>query len=236
MRFHPQAGRILDIGCGRGIMLSQLKQRGWQATGTEISEELAAASQKSGITVHVQADLRDCRFEANSFDVITLWHTLEHIANPAETLAEIHRILKPNGVVLIEVPNFDSWQSIIARGQWFHLDVPRHYWHFSKAYLQQELRKHNLEEIHTRTFSLEYGFYGCLQSLLNLFTLKPNFLYSLLRRRYSVITAQPLFAVWNIAITLLLIPFILPLSVILEGLAVIFFHRGSVARVVARKT
>ncbi|MEL6150619.1 MAG: hypothetical protein AAFR56_13415, partial [Chloroflexota bacterium] len=98
-----------------------------------------------------------------------------------------------------------------------------------------ELTSHGFEVVHTRTFSLEYGFYGYLQSLLNLFTLSPNFLYSLLRRRYAAVTARPVPAVWDIAVTLLLTPVLLPLSIILEGVAVIFFQRGSVIRVVARK-
>ncbi|MEL6270222.1 MAG: class I SAM-dependent methyltransferase [Chloroflexota bacterium] len=235
LQFHPAAGRVLDVGCGRAIMLGQLKARGWEALGTEIAPELAEAAHRRGINVFIQPDLRDCGFVEGSFDAVTMWHTLEHIANPSETLAEVYRILKPGGIVLIEVPNMDSWQAVMTRGQWFHLDVPRHYWHYSTRTLLRELTSHGFEVVHTRTFSLEYGFYGYLQSLLNLFTLSPNFLYSLLRRRYAAVTARPVPAVWDIAVTVLLMPVLLPLSIILEGVAVIFFQCGSVIRVVARK-
>ncbi|MEM6526805.1 MAG: class I SAM-dependent methyltransferase [Chloroflexota bacterium] len=235
LQFHPAAGRVLDIGCGRAIMLGQLQARGWEAVGTEIAPELAEAAQARGIDVFVQPDLQDCGFEAGSFDAVTMWHTLEHIANPTETLAEVFRILKPGGILLVEVPNLDSWQAATTRGEWFHLDVPRHYWHYGTRTLLRALSAQGFEVVHTRTFSLEYGFYGYFQSLLNLFTISPNFLYSLLRRRYAAVTSRPLPALWDVAITVLLMPVLLPLSVVLEGAAVIFFRRGSVIRVVVRK-
>ena len=120
-------GRILDIGCGRGLMLADFLARGWDVVGTEFSAELAqAVTNRFGIPVHMQ----DYGFAADSFDVVTLWHSLEHLANPVDTLREVHRILKPGGLAVLEVPNLASWQAKLGGGRWFHLDAPRHLVHF----------------------------------------------------------------------------------------------------------
>lgn len=227
---HPQTGRILDIGCGRGLMLAEFHQRGWEAVGTEFSADLAAAVQKQhGFRVHHSQYLSDCTFPDDYFDVITLWHVLEHLPYPIQTLQEIRRILKPNGILLIEVPNIESWQAKIGGGAWFHLDCPRHLYHFGTEQLTTILQAAGLSILQTNTLSLEYGPYGALQSLLNRLTYQPNVLYARLK---GVRPAPMGLAAWQLRYDDLITLTGLPLAVLLgfawEALAVLKGQGGIV--------
>ena len=123
-------GRVLDVGCGRGVLLQEFRRRGWEVQGTELSESAASyARQTLKIPVEI-GDLEAIGFPPNYFDAITLWHVLEHVADPRALLAEIRRILKPDGVLLVAVPNFGSLEARVSKDKWFHLDVPRHVTHF----------------------------------------------------------------------------------------------------------
>src|SRR5258705_1217943 len=97
-------GRVLDVGCGRGVLLEEFRRRGWEIHGTELSEQAASyARQTLKIPVEI-GTLETLHFPANQFDAITLWHVLEHVANPRTVLAQINRILKPDGVLLVNRP------------------------------------------------------------------------------------------------------------------------------------
>lgn len=176
-------GAALDIGCGRALTLALLKQKGWQCAGTEFEPELAQAAMDAyNIPVRAQPTLAECKFDEASFDLISMYHVLEHVQNPFQTLGEIRRILKPNGRFFVEVPNLDSLQAQTGQGKWFHLDSPRHLWHFGSASLAQLLTENGFEIISSSTHSLEYGYYGFWQTLLNLFTQKMNVAYALLKK------------------------------------------------------
>lgn len=175
-------GAALDIGCGRALTLALLKQRGWRCEGTEFSEELASAARENyGIPVHVQPTLAACGFDAASFDLISMYHVLEHAQNPFNTLIEIRRILKPGGFFHVEVPNLASAQAKLGKGKWFHLDTPRHLWHFDTPTLTALLKEAGFEIVATGSHSLEYGYYGFWQTALNLLTSRMNAIYDLLK-------------------------------------------------------
>ncbi len=177
-----RSARILDVGCGRGWMLKTLKDHGWECFGTEFSEESSKHAQKLlGNTVYTVSDIADCRFPDNHFDVVTLWHVLEHLPNYLDVLQEIKRILKPRGVLIIEVPNFTGVQSSINAGRWIYLETPRHLYHFSTKYLSKLLGGLKFTVKGINTFSLELGLFGMVQSLLNLVTPIPNFLFALIK-------------------------------------------------------
>jgi SAM-dependent methyltransferase len=176
-----QAGsRVLDIGCGRGVMIRALLDLGFEAHGVEISEAAAAAVDDRA-DVRIAADLADANHESNSFDAVIMWHVLEHLRDPAETLSAIQRILRPGGRLILAVPNFASWQSKWSQNDWFHLDLPRHLFHFSPTNLSRLIERFGFQCQAVKHFALLQNPFGWLQSWLNKKTTTPrNSLYSLL--------------------------------------------------------
>ena len=122
------SGRLLDIGAGTGDFLSRAKSRGWEVHGVE--PNLKARELASKKEVKLKEDLND--FPTGSFDVITMWHVLEHIPDLDLQIEEIKRLLKKDGLLVIAVPNFKSYDAQKYENFWAAYDVPRHLWHFSK--------------------------------------------------------------------------------------------------------
>jgi len=123
---------LLDVGCGSGTLLGLLKQRGFRPVGVDFSAEAArVAEAENGVRV-VVGSLEQARFPDQSFDIVTLFHVMEHVTNPRAVLAEVSRILKPNGAVILQVPNIDSWQFAAFGARWYGLDIPRHVIDYSK--------------------------------------------------------------------------------------------------------
>lgn len=122
------AGSLLDIGCGTGDFLVEAKKRGWNVTGFEPSEKASGFASKKGIEIIPQLSA----LPNHSFDVITLWHVLEHVPNLDEQISELHRLLKADGKLIVAVPNYKSYDAIYYKEYWAAFDVPRHLWHFSQ--------------------------------------------------------------------------------------------------------
>jgi len=121
-------GSLLDIGCGTGDFLVEAKKRGWTTTGFEPNDKASALATEKGITIAKQlSDLPD-----HAFDVITLWHVLEHVPNLEEEIIELRRLLKPEGKLILAVPNYKSYDAMYYKEYWAAFDVPRHLWHFSQ--------------------------------------------------------------------------------------------------------
>jgi SAM-dependent methyltransferase len=167
------SGRALEVGCGAGWMLHALAHRGWQVLGLERTPEQAAfASGELGVPVMVGGIER--LPELGSFDLIFLFHVLEHLDAPAAALRACAERLKPGGRLIVAVPNYASWQARYARGGWFHLDVPRHLYHFTPAALSRLLRQAGLSPLEVRFASWEHDPYGWVQSIENRLGLPPN--------------------------------------------------------------
>jgi 2-polyprenyl-3-methyl-5-hydroxy-6-metoxy-1,4-benzoquinol methylase len=130
-----KAGKLLDVGCGSGFFLSNAKTAGWKTLGVEPDEKTRVSVQQKGIDVLPLSNLSE--IESDSFDVITLWHVLEHTHFPNKTLNELKRILKPNGSLIIAVPNRLSFDAKYYKNYWAAFDVPRHLFHFSKKNIFQ---------------------------------------------------------------------------------------------------
>jgi len=173
-------GRILDVGCGSGAFARMMSTRGFDAVGVE-PFSLGRPVKEAHLEL-IRATFDDVKQELGRFDVVTMWHVLEHIPDPKTLLRGVLDVLEPDGVMVISVPNFSSWQSRFFKGGWFHLDPPRHITHFDRSTFHALLEGLDLEIESERTFHLEYGPVGWLQSTLNR-VLRPNFLFEFVKDR-----------------------------------------------------
>jgi SAM-dependent methyltransferase len=130
-----QPGRILDIGCATGDFLARMAHHGWSTQGIEMIDAAAAVAREThGLDVFT-GSLEDAHLPSHSFDAVTLWHVLEHLPDPRATLVEIRRIIKEDGMLVIAVPNPDSWDARLFGTAWAGYDVPRHLFTFPPATL-----------------------------------------------------------------------------------------------------
>jgi len=175
-----QSARIMDIGCGRANLLKAFSRKGCQCFGVERSDFPDDPSLEN-ITIYKQ-DFLDIPVENNSFDIVVIWHVLEHLTDPVATLKKVQQILKPDGSLVVTVPNFGSLQSKLFGKHWFHLDLPRHTYHFTRQSLLPVLDKFGFKTKTLSTRCFDQGVYGFIQSAINqIFIDKPNTLYSILK-------------------------------------------------------
>jgi len=187
--------RVLDVGCGRGVILGPLADKGFEVHGLEISAEAARGADPRA-EIRIAESLKAAEYRSDSFDEVIIWHVLEHVSDPVGTLREIHRILKPGGRLVVAVPNFSSLQARCTGAAWFHLDLPRHLYHFPLSTLQRLLALTGFQVQSVHHFSLRQNPFGWIQSLMNRFESLPrNGLYALLHRRSS--EALPPFDGWT---------------------------------------
>jgi 2-polyprenyl-3-methyl-5-hydroxy-6-metoxy-1,4-benzoquinol methylase len=132
-KVHPVKGRLLDIGAGTGDFLVQAKGSGWNIMGIEPSAKAKGIALKKEVTFIDTIDLID----ANSVDVVTMWHVLEHVPDVEKQISDLKRIVKADGVIIIAVPNFKSYDALHYGKFWAAYDVPRHLWHFSKTAIEK---------------------------------------------------------------------------------------------------
>jgi 2-polyprenyl-3-methyl-5-hydroxy-6-metoxy-1,4-benzoquinol methylase len=133
-------GMLLDIGAGTGDFLLTAKNDGWKVIGVEPSEKARSIAAKKGIELKPVAD-----FDDHSFDIITMWHVLEHVPDLQNQIKELKRLLKPNGAIIIAVPNFKSHDAKYYGEFWAAYDTPRHLWHFSKTAIKKLFQNENIE-------------------------------------------------------------------------------------------
>jgi len=166
-------GKILDIGCGNGWVLYKYKKAGWQVAGVEPSKIATELGNKAGLNIF-NGTLLQAKFKNDEFDFIRSNHSFEHIYNPNETLSEIYRILKPNGELLIGVPNIAGLNSKLAGKYWFYLGAPVHTFNYSPKNLKMMLTKHGFEVSKVRYVGGANGILGSIQIYLNRNTGRPS--------------------------------------------------------------
>lgn len=139
--YQPSKGLILDIGAGTGDFLSVAQKDGWKTVGVEPSDKAKAIAKSKDVSfVENTSEL-----ESHTFDVISMWHVLEHVPNLDEQIKELKRLLKPNGTLIVAVPNFKSFDAKHYGVFWAAYDVPIHFWHFSNTAIQKLFAKENMK-------------------------------------------------------------------------------------------
>lgn len=137
---YQNRGALLDLGAGTGDFLNAAKADGWQVTGVEPSEKAREIADGKNLTLYPDtANLPD-----HSFDVITMWHVLEHVPDVNRQIVELKRLLKPAGTIVVAVPNFKSYDANYYGEYWAAYDVPRHLWHFSRSSIAKLFGAHGM--------------------------------------------------------------------------------------------
>jgi 2-polyprenyl-3-methyl-5-hydroxy-6-metoxy-1,4-benzoquinol methylase len=138
------SGYLLDVGAGTGHFAHYMKQNGWTVLALEPDDTARkVASEKLNINILPLEEL--ARQEADTFDVVTLWHVLEHVHDIEGYIDHFQSILKKDGTLIIAVPNYTSGDAKHYASQWAAYDVPRHLWHFSPSAMTQLLSRHGFE-------------------------------------------------------------------------------------------
>ncbi len=146
--FNLESKNLLDIGCGTGDFLETAQKVKWNITGIEPNKQARQiANSKTNNSVFEIEHLN--KLEPNSFDVITLWHVLEHLPNLEMHTALFKSLLKPSGRLVIAVPNYKSYDAEHYKNFWAAYDVPRHLWHFSRTSISELFGKENLKLVKT---------------------------------------------------------------------------------------
>ena len=166
MRFKP-GGKLLDIGCSYGILVKAAKDLGFDARGVEPTKRAASYAAKRLHLSVIHGTVETASFAKNSFDVITLYDVLEHIPDFKKFLKEIRRILKSDGILVIQSPNVDSFAFRLLKTRWNWLLVPQHLWHFSGRSLTHVLADAGFSVIWKTTEDNPYDFASNLKSTLS---------------------------------------------------------------------
>ena len=140
-QWHPKKGTLLDIGAGTGDFLLEAKKQNWITTGIEPNDKAKQIAIQKGVSFGTNLE----ELANESFDVISMWHVLEHVPNLEEHIAILKRLLKPNGTIIIAVPNFKSYDAKYYKEFWAAYDVPRHLWHFSKTAIEKLFGDQNMQ-------------------------------------------------------------------------------------------
>ena len=161
-RFAGSKGRVLDIGCATGFSLLAARARGWQAEGIECSEFCVQYARSRGLEVH-QGSLRDYPGSEESMDAITMWDYLEHSPDPLGDLQTCHSLLKKGGVILLSIPNVDSWSYRLLGKKWIGFKNIEHLYFFSRDTMDKLARQAGLVMEH----SFYHGKYVSLSFFLS---------------------------------------------------------------------
>jgi len=145
---------LLDVGCGTGDFLKLAQENDWQVAGIEPNEKARQISNKKTNNSVFEIE-QLLQFEKHSFNVITLWHVLEHLPNLEDHIAIFKNLLKENGTLIIAVPNFKSFDAHYYKNYWAAFDVPRHLWHFDQNSLKNLLASKRMHIVKTRPMKFD---------------------------------------------------------------------------------
>ena len=228
-------GKILDIGCGRGLFLDVMRRGGWNTIGTELNEETASYAIKNYDSKIFTGDIIQHKLPAESLDAVNINKVLEHLKNPHKVIEESHRLLRKGGILIISVLGLRSPQFTIGKENWFLLDLPYHLFHFTEEGLSKVLKKNKFEIKNIKRCSVEICPFGWLQTLLNISGIRFNLLYDLLKSSELKAGEMAPIGPGGIIATLLLLPIYFPLALTLSVLEPLIWKRGGSIEVYAQK-
>ena len=160
--FSSEEKNLLDVGCGTGDFLQIAQQNNWTVSGIEPNEDARQiANSKTNKSVNDIDHLLE--LPKHSYDVITLWHVLEHLPNLEEQVSVLKSLLKENGKLIIAIPNYKSYDAKYYKNFWAAFDVPRHLWHFSQESISNLFSKENMKVVETHPMKFD-SFYVSLLS------------------------------------------------------------------------
>lgn len=180
--------KLLDIGCGTGYFLKICKENGWKINGTEPDERARTLAEK-----HTNQEIYPSIFsidQTDSYEIITLWHVLEHIHKLNETLIRIQSLLKKEGKLIIAVPNSDSKDAEHYKEFWAAYDVPRHLYHFNPSSMSKMLDKHGFKIDKMLPMKFDSYYVSMMSESYKSKTKKTNYLMSIINGCKSNIYAK----------------------------------------------
>jgi ubiquinone/menaquinone biosynthesis C-methylase UbiE len=192
------SGRLLDVGSGKGHFLDAARRAGWTVTGLEYSEAAAKEGRRRYGVDTIIGDWASAPLEG-PYDVISMWHVLEHLDDPREALRRARALIAPDGLLVVSVPNSASLQARLFRGTWFHLDLPRHLYHFTPRALRQLVESAGFEVAAVDTIAPEMEVIGVVASVANRLGGEPNAALRFLKRDATVRSTTAVVAAFAVA-------------------------------------
>src|SRR5713226_7081695 len=159
------SGPVLDVGCGGGLLIGMLRERGVYAIGLDLSQDAARLARQRHSVDAVAGNLPTSPFAPQSFAAVTMFHVLEHVREPLIYLCEAGRLLKPHGRLIVQVPNAASWQFAVLGRAWNGVDAPRHLHLFRDCDVERMLDSMGFEIVRRKYFSLRDNPAGLATSL-----------------------------------------------------------------------
>jgi 2-polyprenyl-3-methyl-5-hydroxy-6-metoxy-1,4-benzoquinol methylase len=169
-------GRILDVGCAYGFFLKIAQEEGFEGYGVEISPEAAQYAQKQEKINIIASTLEEVNLPSEFFEIITFWHTFEHLAQPKRILQICHRLLKKNGFLVMAVPNLNCLERTLSGQNWIQWKPEYHLLHFSSTTLKNFLRQNRFVPTKIKT-TAEIGLGELFKDYFLLGKGKLNFLF-----------------------------------------------------------
>jgi SAM-dependent methyltransferase len=218
----PPGARVIEVGAGRGGLLAALRAEGYDAVGIEPSPAASRAAIARGLPVQPLA-LEDAVFPPGEADLVVLWHVLEHLEDPGDSLERVQRWIKPDGRLVVAVPNLASVQARIGGDRWFHQDVPRHRTQFTAAGVEALLRRSGFVPRSARHLAMEQNWDGMWLTMLNRLTFDRDVPFRFAKRDLRYRTRRE--AAWDALVSVFVGLPLIPVAVGLELLAG-FARRG----------
>ncbi len=154
LRDSGAGGPLLDVGCGGGLFLGMMRERGFRVLGLDFSREAAGIAWRRHQVPATCAMLENAPFRAGSMAGVTMFHVLEHLHDPRAYLSAAHRLLAPKGRLVVQVPNAGCWQFRLLGRAWNGVDVPRHLFDFRDRDVEMLLASSGFEVVRRKHFSL----------------------------------------------------------------------------------
>jgi ubiquinone/menaquinone biosynthesis C-methylase UbiE len=223
-KFKPET--VVEVGCGRGYILSILAKLGCKVVGIESAGAADWILNNPEINVHGVIDGERWPIDDHSIDLVIIWHVFEHVTEPFEVLLEMKRILTEDGAICMSVPNIDSLQARLSLRNWFHLDVPRHHFHYTQTGIEKIIDRAGMKVIQREAGDFTQNLYGWFQTLSNMMIpVENNLMYRFLQggNPWNSVNRKTL-----ILLNVILLPVIVTLGLLGFALELISGKHGTV--------